>query len=523
VSVSEANTTTNADGDPSPHRHLGLALIVICTAQLMVVLDASIVNVALPSIQHALHFSPGDLEWLVNAYTLAFGGLLLLGGRLGDLFGRRRVFMLGIALFTAASLLGGLAQSSAWILVARAVQGVGAAIASPTALALIASTFDEGRARDRAMGAYAAMAGAGSAIGVLLGGVLTEQLSWRWVFFVNLAFGAFILAAAPRVLGESSGREGRLDVSGAFTATIGMTFLVYGLLHAGTHSWGSPATVIGLGAGVALLATFVVIETRHRDPMLPLHLLADRNRSGAYLIMLAIGTAMFAMFYFLTLFMQEILGFSPVKTGFAYLPFPLTIAPVAGLAAGLVGRLGPRTLLMIGTPMTAGGLLWLSLATPTATYWGSFFGPMILIAGGAAMCFVPLTLAAVAGVRRHEQGIASALLNSGQQVGGSLGLAILGTIAATTTRDQLGRLAGAADALAHGAGSALPRTVHLVVSRAVVHGYSVAFRVGAGIMLVGFLLATFALTVKGPTPSTREKVDDAALEPVSERIPGRNA
>ncbi|HLX89020.1 MAG TPA: MFS transporter, partial [Acidimicrobiales bacterium] len=357
--VDQAVTTGQALARP-PAPRLGLALLVIATAQLMVVLDASIVNIALPSVQRALHFSSANLEWVINGYTLAFGGLLLLGGRTGDLFGRRRMFVVGLSVFSLASLLGGLATSQAWLIAARALQGVGGAITAPTALSLVASTFPEGRERNRAMGVYAAMSGAGGAIGVLAGGVLTDALSWRWVLFVNVPIGLFTILVAPRVLAETEVRPGGLDLPGALSATAGMTLLVYGLIHASSHSWGSASTVGTLAAGGVLLVAFVILEVRAPHALMPLHIFRNRNRSGAYAIMLAIGTAMFSMFFFLTLFLQNVLGFSPLRAGVSYLPFAVCIMVVAGISAQLVGRIGPKPLLMTGPLLACGGLLWFS-------------------------------------------------------------------------------------------------------------------------------------------------------------------
>lgn len=506
------------------HRHLGLALAVISAAQLMVVLDASIVNVALPSIQRALHFSAADLIWVINGYTLAFGGLLLLGGRTGDLYGRRRMFMVGIGLFTVSSFAGGLAQNEAWLISARVAQGVGGAIAAPTALSLIASTFPEGAPRNRAMGVYAAMSGAGAAVGVILGGVLTDALSWRYVLFVNVPIGLLVIVAAPRVLGETSTRRGALDMPGAVTATTGMTLVVYGLIHAATTSWADRYTDLSLGIGAALLVAFVLWEGRARQPLMPLHLFRSRDRSAAYAVMLAIGTAMFAMFYFLTLYMQDILDFSPLKAGVSYLPFALMIVVGAGAASRVVGRTGPKTLLMAGTLLAGGGLLWLSRsASATGSYAADVVGPMVLVAGGLAMCFVPLTLSAVAGVRRNEQGIASALLNSGQQVGGSLGLATLGTIAVQVTKGKITDLfrtlspaevhraapyLGAEPPPRH---APIPPGVHHAIDAAYVHGYTSAFLIGAGILLVAFLLATFALKRRRATAAVSGEPTEASV------------
>jgi MFS family permease len=328
------------------NRRLGLALLVIATAQLMVVLDATIVNVALPHVQRALGFSGTGLEWVVNAYAVTFGGLLLLGGRAGDILGRRRVFVSGLLLFSGASLLGGFATSQWWLLTARAVQGVGGAVIAPTALALITTNFPEGGERNRAFGVYAAMAGAGSAVGLLLGGVLTTYASWRWVLFVNVPIGILVAAAAPRVLAESPRRPGRIDVAGAVTGTGGIALLVYGLSKAatgpdGVSHWGDTQVLVSLAASVVLLVSFVLIERRSSRPLLPMRVLADRNRSGAYLIMLCVATGLFGLFFFLTLFIQTVLGYSAIRSGIAYLPFAVGVVIASALASQLVPRIGP--------------------------------------------------------------------------------------------------------------------------------------------------------------------------------------
>lgn len=481
-------------------RHLGLALAVIGTAQLMVVLDASIVNVALPSVQKGLHFSGANLEWVVNAYTLAFGGLLLLGGRTGDLFGRRRMFVIGVGLFALASLLGGLATNAGWLIAARAAQGVGGAIASPTALSLVAATFEEGPQRNRAMGVYAAMSGAGGAIGVLAGGILTDALSWRWVLYVNVPIGLAVVLLAPRVLPETERTPGRLDLPGALTATAGMSLLVYGLVHAATHSWGTVGTVVPLIAAAVLLTTFIALELRTPAPLLPMRLFSNPARSGAYAIMLAIGTGIFSMFYFLTLFMQDVLRFSALRTGFYYVPFAVCIMVFATVAAKVVARSGPLPLIMTGTLSASAGLFWMSMAHQNSTYLGSVLGPMGLVAAGMACCFVPLTLTAVSGVRPQEGGIASALLNSGQQVGGSLGLATLGTVAATATRDRLHQIGGVAAHIPAGGApqyaAGLPTATYHAVIHAFVVGYTTAIRVGSGILLAAFLIAVLTLRLQ---------------------------
>jgi EmrB/QacA subfamily drug resistance transporter len=453
------------------HRQLGLALAIICAAQLMVVLDATIVNVALPSIQRQLHFSPVNLEWVITGYALAFGGLLLLGGRTGDLFGRRRMFVIGVLLFTAASFLGGFAPDQAWLIGARVIQGIGGAIAAPTALSLIASTFPEGPSRNRAMGVYAAMSAGGGSLGLLLGGILTDIASWRWVLFVNVPIGLLVAFAAPRVIGETERRSGRLDLAGALTVSIGMTSLVYGLAHAASHEWANAGTVVPLAVAFCLLVVFVGIEARSEHAIMPLHIFSDRNRSGAYAMMLSLAAALFSLFFYLTQFVQNILGYSPLKAGLAFLPLTAGIAVTAGVTSRFVGRIGTRLPMTLGPLLTTAALVWISRISVHSNYVGAVLGPVLLIAVSMGMTFVPLTLIAVSGVRRREQGLASALLNTGQQVGGSLGLAILVTVATTVTRGQ------------H----------HVVKAVAVTTGYGAAFKVGAGLALLAFLIALLSI------------------------------
>ena len=398
----------------------------------MVVLDGTIVNVALPHVQGALGFSGAGLEWVVNAYAVTFGGLLLLGGRAGDILGRRRVFVFGLLLFSGASLLGGFATSQWWLLTARAIQGAGGAVIAPTALALITTNFAEGAARNRAFGVYAAMSGAGAAVGLLLGGVLTSYASWRWVLFVNVPIGIVTAAAARRVLTESPRRPGRVDLAGAVTATAGIALLVYGLSKAaagsdGVSHWADAPVVASLTAAAALLVSFVLIELRSSHPLLPMRLLADRNRSGAYLIMLCIGTAVFGMFFFITLFMQIVLGYSPIRTGIAYLPFAIGTVTSSALASQLIPRVGPRALILTGISAVAGGTFWFSKLTEHAGYAGSLLGPILVTSLGLGMVFVPLSLVALHKVGEQDSGVASSMLNVGQQVGGAIGLALLGT------------------------------------------------------------------------------------------------
>jgi EmrB/QacA subfamily drug resistance transporter len=486
---------------------LGLALVVIASAQLMVVLDATIVNVALPHVQRALGFSGNGLEWVVNAYAVTFGGLLLLGGRAGDILGRRRMFISGLLLFSAASLLGGFATSQWWLLTARAVQGAGGAVIAPTALSLIATNFPEGQPRNRAMGVYSAMAGGGGAVGLLLGGVLTTYASWRWVFFVNVPIGLVVAAAAPRVLAESPRRPGRIDVAGAITGTAGVALLVYGLSKAatgqdGVSHWGDAVVVASLAASVVLLVLFVLIERRSTHPLLPMRLLADRNRSGAYLIMLCIGTAMFGMFFFLTLFTQSVLGYSAVRSGVAYLPFTVGIVAAATLASQLVARIGPRPLILTGAAMAAGGMFWFSRLTEHAGYPGELLGPMLLTSFGLGLLFVPLSLVALHNVQEQDSGVAASLLNTGQQVGGAIGLAALGTIAWTTVANTL-RNSSAAIA----AGQQPPVPPAQLAAHALATGFTRGFLTAAGIALLALVIGIVTIRVRrqdltgvGPAP-----------------------
>ena len=498
--------TGGALAEATPPRRLGLALAVIATAQLMVVLDATIVNVALPHIQHALGFSGTNLEWVVNAYALAFGGLLLLGGRSGDLLGRRRIFIFGILLFTGASLVGGFATTQAWLLTARVFQGVGGAFAAPTSLSLIAVTFPEGRPRNRAMGVYAAMSIAGGAVGLIAGGLLVDYLDWRWVLWVNVPIGLIVALLAPRVLGESERRRGAFDLPGAITGSLGLGALVYGLSSAATtfsngqavSHWGDTKVIVSLVAAVVLLVTFVIIEARSRSALVPPRVVRSRNRSGAYLISLCIGTALFGMFFFLTLFVQNVWGYSPLKSGIAYLPMVATIMLGSALASQLVGRIGARPLIITGSALASGGMFWLSRLTEGSTYAGGLLGPMMVTALGMGLIFVPISLVSLSKVSNNDAGVASSLLNTGQQVGGALGLAVLGTVAWSAVASSLRSSAAAAAHLpaahlskAQEAAAQLATTNH-----ALAYGFSKGFLVSAGIMLLGLIIGLVLVRVK---------------------------
>ena len=402
----------------------------------MVVLDVTIVNIALPHIQSALKFSTTDLSWVINAYTLTFGGLLLLGGRTGDILGRRRMFIIGILLFSLASLLGGLATSTGWLLAARSLQGVGGAIASPTALALITTNFEEGPPRNRAFGVFSAVAAAGGAIGLLAGGMLTEWLSWRWVFFVNVPIGLLLAFLAPQYINESEKHEGHFDLVGAFASTLGMVSLVFGFIRASEHGWSDQLTLTSFAVSLVLLTFFVVHERTSPQPITPLHLFRDRNRAGSYGLMLCLAATMFSIFFFVTLFVQDVLGFSPLRAGFAFLPISIAITIAAQIAARNQVRYGPRPFLMTGSVLVMIGVIWLTQTSVTSSYAVDILGPTILFGLGMGSIFVPLMLIAVGGVAPAETGAATGVLNATQQVGGSLGLSILVTVYGTASRNE---------------------------------------------------------------------------------------
>ena len=518
-------------------RRLGLALAVIATAQLMVVLDATIVNVALPHIQHALGFSGSGLEWVVNAYALTFGGLLLLGGRAGDILGRKRVFIAGLILFSAASLLGGFATSQAWLLGARALQGVGAAVVAPTALSLVTTTFPEGRPRNRAMGVYAAMSVGGAAVGLLAGGLLTSYLSWRWVFFVNVPIGIVVALAAPRAFAESPRRPGRFDLPGAITGTLGLVALVYGLTSAattpnGVSHWGDPKTLASLGAAAVLLTSFLLIEARSPHALMPLRIFRNRNRSGAFLIMLCVGTALFGMFFFLTIFVQTVWAYSALKTGIAYLPMVGMLMAMAGVSTVLVPRIGARPILLAGSAITTGGMFWLSRISEHSTYAGGLLGPMLVTAAGLGLIFMPATLVALSKVEDRDAGLASSLVNTGQQVGGSIGLALLGTVAWTVVADTARSSAAAARTAALAAARAghplhqsAAQAKAVIYDHALAVGFSRGFEVSAAIMLIALIVTVAMIRVTRqdlagvqPMPGARPE-DTAAYRPAAGTTP----
>ena len=493
---------------PGQARHVssGMILALVCVGQFMVVLDLSIVNVALPSMQRELGFSTAGLQWVVNAYALAFGGFLLLGGRAADLFGRRRIFMLGLLLFAGASLVCAVAQNQFMLVGARTLQGLGAAVLSPATLTILTMTFTAPAERSRALGIWSAMAAVGGASGALLGGILTDLLSWRWIFYINLPIAAAALVAARVVLVETraEGERPSLDVPGAIAVTGGLVALVYAVAGTNTHAWSSEATVVPLVVAGVCLAVFVLIETKvARAPLVPFDMFRSRGLSAANLAMLFAGGAMFSMWFFVSLYLQDVLRFSPLVTGVGFLPQTAAIAIGAQISSRLVPRYGPRLPLLVGVLMSAAGLEWLSRAGPTGSYWGSVFGGADLATFGMGLAITPLAFAATAGVAPTRAGLASGVLNTSRQVGASIALAALATIAADRTQ-----------ALLAGAHAGVPTAAHKAA--ALTAGFSRGFTGAALIALVGVVAAVFVPRRVGrpvPVPVEAQSVTAAVSEP----------
>jgi EmrB/QacA subfamily drug resistance transporter len=450
-----------------------LVLVLVCIAQFMVVLDATVVNVALPSIQEDLDFSASSLQWVVNAYTLAFGGFLLLGGRAADFVGRKRLFIAGVIVFTGASLLSGLATSSEALIAFRALQGLGAAMVSPAALSIVTTTFRDGPERTKALSVWAAIAVGGAAVGLLLGGILTEYLSWEWAFFVNVPVGVAAVLLSLRYIPESRVATTGVDVLGAFSVTAGLTLLVYAIVRTQDYGWVSVETLGLAAAAAALLAVFVVTELRSKAPLVRLGIFRKRSLTSANIAMLAVAGGMFAVFYFASLYVQGILGFTPVEAGLAFLPLTAGIILFSGLAQQVIARVDVRWVAMIGMATAAVGLVLLSMAPVDGSYAADVLPGLLVMSAGLGFTFVPLTLIATTNVRDEDAGLASGLFNSSQQIGGALGLAILSTVAASTTTDALP---------GGGAPSALEQ------ASALVDGYQMAFAVGAGLMIIGVIV-----------------------------------
>ena len=465
--ISSAAPATRPAARVNPNIVLGL----VAVAQFMIVLDATIVNVALPTIQGDLGFSQQNLLWVLNAYTLVFGGFLLLGGRLADRLGRRRLFMAGTALFAGASLICGLAQSEATLLAARGVQGLGGALVAPAALSIILTTFAEGTERNRALAVWGAIAGVGGAIGLLLGGVIVEALSWRWIFFVNVPVGALLLAAAPLRIPESRSRGAAAgyDVWGAVAITLGTVAFVYVLIEAESWGWGSGRTLGGFAAAALLIAAFVLIERRHENPLVPLRIFSNRSLAAADVTMMLVAASLFGVFFFLTLYLQQVLGYDALKTGLAYLPMSASLIAASNVASRLVDRFTPKPVLASGLLLATAGLLLLTRISVGGDYAGEVLPATVVLGIGLGMCFVALTIAGTSGVAPRDSGLASGLLNTTQQVGGSLGLAILSSISTPRTDDALA------------AGSSLPE--------ALTDGFTAAFVAAAVLCVLALIIA----------------------------------
>ncbi|HWF23618.1 MAG TPA: MFS transporter [Acidimicrobiales bacterium] len=487
------SSPSDLDG-PDPKRWLALGIVAV--AQLMVVLDASIVTIALPSAQHGLHISTGNRQWVITAYTLAFGGLLLLGGRIADYIGRKRAFIIGLIGFAGASALGGVAVSSGMLFGARALQGAFAALLAPAALSLITVTFTEVKERATAFGVYGAISGGGAAIGLILGGVLTEFASWRWCLLVNVPIAIVTALAAIPVVRESRAHGNTsYDIPGALTITLGLVSLVYGFSKAEQDGWASSTTVAFLLIAVALMVTFVVIELRSKNPLLPMRIILERTRGGSYLASFLTGAGLMGMFLFLTYYFQGSLHYSALKSGFAFLPFSAGIIVAAGVASRILPKVGPRSIMTVGLGAASLGMFWLTQIGVNTSFAAHVLPAELLISLGMGLAFVALSSTALHGVSDHDAGVASAMVNATQQVGGSLGTALLNTLAASATLAYVG---------SHVPGAA-------TVAAGQVHGYSVGALVG-GIILAAAAVAAFFLVKAGRHDSAPS---EAVAEPVA--------
>ncbi|MDX6676787.1 MAG: hypothetical protein QOE31_839 [Solirubrobacteraceae bacterium] len=462
-------------------RRKWIALALLASTQFVIVLDAAIVNVAIPSIGKDLQFATEDLAWIPNAYALTFGGFLLLGGRMADLLGRRRLFMAGLILFVVASLLGGLSQSEGQLIGARALQGLGAALLAPSALSMVTTIFSEGAERNKALGVWGAVSGSGGAAGVLLGGVLTEYAGWEWVLWVNVPIGLIAAFLAPRLLDESMAESEtrHFDALGAVVVTAGLSLLVFALVDTVRQGWGSTQTIGLLAISIALILVFVMIERRSIAPLVPFRIFRLRTLTGANVISVMMGAALFSMFFFLSRYMQDVLQYSPLKTGLSYLPLALVIIVSAGAASVLVTKLGFKPVLIAGLVLVMIGLLWFTQLPVDGVYLSDIVAPMVISAAGLGFAFVPVTIAAVSGISDEDSGLASGLLNTSQQIGGALGLAVLATIASSTTLDLI-TAAGTAGG---------PQAAAAATRGALTEGFQDAFLAGAGFALLGIVAA----------------------------------
>jgi EmrB/QacA subfamily drug resistance transporter len=463
--------------DSNRTNHLRATLLLACLAQFMVILDVSVVNVALPKIRTGLNFTEQDLQWVVNAYTVTFAGFLLLGGRAADLLGRRRIFVAGLVLFALSSLAGGFADSRTVLIIARAVQGLGGAVIAPASLSILTTTFTEGAARNRAVGIWGAMGGAGGAAGVLLGGILTSAINWRWILFINVPIGLLAALASQRLLaeGRDRSRTRSFDLPGALSATVGLSLVVLAIVRTDVTGWGNATTLALLAAGVAILGLFLAIEGRFaKSPLMPLRIYASRTLSAANIVVLLVGGATFGMWFFLSLYLQQVLGYSPIRAGLSFLPMTVCIIIGSTLASRLVIRIGAKSLLVFGMAAQTVGLLLFTGVAAHGTYLANILPGSLLVAIGIGFAFVPATICAVAGVRPEEAGLASGLVNTARLFGGALGLAILAALATAHTNHLL-------------------KAGHVSAHAALTDGFQLAFLIAAAFALVGGLVAAFGL------------------------------
>ncbi len=488
--IAAGTRTETRDGRP----HLRATLILACLAQFMVILDVSVVNVALPSIRHALGFTEADLQWVINAYTVTFAGFLLLGGRAADLLGRRRVFVFGLTLFALTSLIGGMSNSQSVLIIARAAQGLGAAVIAPASLTILTTTFTAPAERNRAVGIWGAMGGAGGAAGVLFGGILTDLLSWRWILFINVPIGLVAALLAQRLIaeGRNANATRNFDLAGALTATAGLSLVIFGIVRTDVTGWGSASTLGLIAAGVILLLGFVAIEGWFAtNPLMPLRIFRSRSLSAANVVLFIVGGAIFGMWFFVSLFLQDVLGYSPLQAGIAFLPLTLFIVIGSMVASRITIRVGAKRLLIAGMLALALGLLLFARITPGGGYLSEILLPGLLTAGGLSFAFIPGTICATAGVEPHEAGLASALVNTARLFGGALGLAILATLATSRTASDLRHPTAA---------------VH-TVNQALVSGFQFAFVLAAAFAFVGAVIAAFAmpsLPARRPVPQGQQ-------------------
>ena len=477
-------------------KHKGLALAILATAQFMVILDATIVNVALPAIQKALHFgSSSDLQWVVTAYALVFGGFLLLGGRLADLFGRRRMLLIGAALFATASLLGGFAQGSTELIVFRALQGLGGALLSPAALSLVLTIFKEGPERNRALGVWSMVAAGGGAVGLILGGLLTQYVNWRWTFFINVPIGIAVLFLAPRFVPASlPGKKEKIDITGALTITGSLMAAVYALAKVPEFGWGGANTLWMFGAAAALMAAFIVNERLVKHPLVNLSIFKRRNVTGGAMLQVLMPAALFSMFFYLSIYLQGLLHYTPTETGLANVPFTLAVIVVAGSLSRRVTKINPKPFLIAGALLVAGSLLYLSRMPLGSNYWLDLFPGIVTMGIGMAIGFVLITVTATTGVSHKESGLVSGLLNTSQQIGGAIGLAVLSVISTQTTNDKM--------VAAHGNPAALPE--------ALVNGFQQGFRAAALFAVAAAVVALVVVKSRKPSETLGQQLEDEA-------------